>query len=205
MATILEGSVQKAGDQVLINLQLINARTDSHIWAQAYTRTLKNIFGVEGEVAQKVADALNAKLTAKQTDAVTNIPTRDPAAYDAYLRGEHFMMLVLAGQWNLLPRAVEEYKKAVKSDPVFALAWAKMAVTQSLLMYASIDRSDSTAQKALANAQHALKLAPDLSYAHFALGYVYRFDFAEYGKALSEFELARKGLPNNSDVLAAIA
>ncbi len=78
VATILEGSVQKAGDQVLINLQLINARTDSHIWAQAYTRTLKNIFGVEGEVAQKVADALNAKLTAKQTDAVTNISTKDP-------------------------------------------------------------------------------------------------------------------------------
>ncbi|HKI44301.1 MAG TPA: tetratricopeptide repeat protein [Balneolales bacterium] len=205
VATILEGSVQKAGDQVLINLQLINARTDSHIWAQAYTRTLKNIFGVEGEVAQKVADALNAKLTAKQTDAVTNISTKDPDAYDAYLRGEHFMMLVMAGQWNLLPRAVEEYKKAVKSDPVFALAWAKMAVAQSLLMYASVDRSDSTAQKALANAQHALLLAPDLSYAHFALGYVYRFDFAEYGKALSEFELARKGLPNNSDVLSAIA
>ena len=205
VATILEGSVQRAGDQVLINVQLIDARNDNHIWANSYTRTLQNIFGVEGEVAQKVADALNAKLTAKQTNAVASIPTTNQAAYDAYLRGEYYYAKVLAGNFNLLTQVVNSYKQAVKNDPSFALAWAKLGYSQSLLMYASIDRSDSTAKNALANAKHALELDPNLSYGHFALGYVYRMDFAEYGKALNEFELAFKGLPNNAEVLAAIA
>ncbi len=205
VATILEGSIQKAGNQVLINVQLIDARNDNHIWANSYTRTLDNIFGVEGEVAQEVASTLNAKLTAAQTTAVTNIPTRNHEAYDSYLRGEYFYAKVPAGNWKMLPKAVKAYREATGSDPSFALAWAKLAYCQSLLMYASIDRSDSTAQSALANAQHALELDPSLSYAHLALGYVYRMDFAEYGKALSEFEIAREGLPNNSDVLAAIA
>ncbi len=205
VATILEGSVQKAGNQVLINVQLIDARSDDHIWANSYTRTLNNIFGVEGEVAQEVASTLNAKLTAAQTTAVANIPTRSQEAYDAYLRGEYFYAKVPAGNWGLLPKAVKAYEDAARSDPSFVLAWAKLAYCQSLLMYASIDRSDSTAQNALANARRALRLDPDLPYAHFALGYVYRMDFAEYDKAMSEFQIAREGLPNNSDVLAAIA
>ena len=87
VATILEGSVQKAGNQVLINVQLINAQSDNHIWAESYTRTLDNIFGVEGEVAEKIASALNAKLSPAESKAVTRVPTRNPAAYDAYLRG----------------------------------------------------------------------------------------------------------------------
>ncbi len=205
VATILEGSVQKAGDQVLINVQLIDARNDNHIWANSYTRTLQNIFGVEGEVAQKVADALNAKLTAKQTNAVASIPTTNQVAYDAYLRGEYYYAKVLAGNFNLLTQVVNSYKQAVENDPSFALAWAKLGYSQSLLMYASIDRSDSTAKNALNNAQYSLVLDPNLSYGHFALGYVYRMDYAEYGKALNEFELALKGLPNNAEVLAAIA
>jgi serine/threonine protein kinase/Tfp pilus assembly protein PilF len=205
VATILEGSVQKAGDQVLINVQLIDAHNDNHIWANSYTRTLQNIFGVEGEVAQKVADALNAKLTAKQTNAVTNVPTTNQVAYDAYLRGEYYYTKVLAGNFNLLTQVVNSYKQAVESDSSFALAWAKLAYSQSLLMYASMDRSDSTAKNALANAQRSLRLDPNLSYGHFALGYIYRMDFAEYGKALNEFEQALEGLPNNAEVLAAIA
>jgi eukaryotic-like serine/threonine-protein kinase len=205
VATILEGSVQKVGDQVLINVQLIDARSDDHIWADSYTRTLNNVFGVEGEVAQEVATTLNAKLTAAQANAVTNIPTRNQEAYDSYLRGEYFYAKAPAGNWAMLPKAVEAYREATRSDPSFALAWAKLGYCQSLLMYASIDRSDSTAQSALANAKHALQLDPGLSFAHFALGYVYRMDFAEYDKALSEFEIAREGLPNNADVLAAIA
>ncbi len=87
VATILEGSVQKAGNQVLINVQLINAQNDNHIWAESYTRTLDNIFGVEGEVAEKIASALNAKLSPTESKAVAHMPTRNPAAYDAYLRG----------------------------------------------------------------------------------------------------------------------
>ncbi|MGH8283567.1 MAG: tetratricopeptide repeat protein [Gammaproteobacteria bacterium] len=205
VATLLEGSVQKAGNQVLINVQLIDAKTDAHIWAQSYQRTLNNIFGVEGEVAQKVADALSAKLTPAETARVANVPTTNAAAYDAYLRGEHYLDRMSAGDFKVLPKAVAAFQQAVNHDPAFALAWARLAFSRSALMYASIDRSDATRQQALANAQHALALARDLPQAHYALGYVYRFDFAAYDKALAQFKIARRGLPNDAKVEAAIA
>jgi len=205
VATLLEGSVQKAGDQVLINVQLIDARTDSHLWAQSYQRTLHNIFGVEGEVAQKVADALNARLSPSEAADVARIPTTNSTAYNAYVRGQYYENQMFGGHFELTPKAVAAYREATESDPTFALAWAKLAMNQSMLLYAVIDTSDKTRQQALANARHALKLEPDLPQGHLALGYVYRFDFAQYGKALAEFEIARQGLPNNADVESAIA
>lgn len=205
VATILEGSVQKAGNQVLINVQLIDAKTDSHIWAQDYTRTLDNIFGVEGEVADKVAVALKAKLTEAESTRVTSVPTQNPAAFDAYLRGEHYLSMVKAGNFKMLPDTVEAYRRATQADPKFALAWARMAFVQSMLMYTSTDVSKATGQQALANAKQALALEPNLPYAHLALGYVYRFDLQDLDKALAEFRVAQQGLPNNAEVEAAIA
>jgi TolB-like protein/Flp pilus assembly protein TadD len=206
VATILEGSVQKAGDQVLINVQLIDAKTDSHLWAQSYTRNLTNIFGVEGEVAGKIADALKARLSPVELAAVANVPTQVPAAYDAYLRGEHYITQAKAGDMHAaLPKAVAAYQQAVDSDPHFAKAWAALAYSQSALAYSHVDDSDATRQQALANAQRALVLAPDLPQAHLAMGYVYRFDFADYDKALAEFKLAQQGSPNDAQVDAAIA
>ena len=205
VATILEGSVQKAGDQVLINVQLIDAKTDSHLWAESYTRDLTNIFGVEGEVAGKVADALKARLSPGEAAAVASVPTKDPAAYDAYLRGEHYLDQMWAGDFAVVPKAVAAFREATDHDPQFALAWAQLALSQSMLSYASIDTSDATRQQALANAQHALALAPDLPKAHYALGYVYRFSFADYDKALTQFKIAQRGSPNDAEVEAAIA
>ncbi|MGH8234604.1 MAG: tetratricopeptide repeat protein, partial [Rhodanobacteraceae bacterium] len=204
-ATILEGSVQKAGNQVLINVQLIDASTDSHIWAQSYQRTLDNIFGVEGEVAKKVADALKAKLTPVETARVANVPTTNPAAYDAYLRGQRYLDQMWAGDFAVVPKAVAAFREATDHDPRFALAWAKLSFSQSALIYASIDLSNAMRQQALANAQHALALAPDLPQAHYALGYVYRFGFGDYNKALAQFEIAQHGSPNDAKVEAAIA
>src|SRR6185312_15008700 len=123
VATILEGSVQKADDQVLINVQLIDAQTDNHLWADSYTRTLDNIFGVEGEVAGKVADALKAKLSPSETAAVANVPTKNPAAYDAYLRGESYLDQMWAGNFAVVPKAVAAFREATDHDPQFALAW----------------------------------------------------------------------------------
>ncbi len=205
VATVLEGSVQKAGNQVLINVQLIDAQTDGHIWAESYTRTLDNIFGVEGEVAGKVADALKAKLSPSEAAAVANVPTKNPAAYDAYLRGEHYLDQMWAGDFAVAPKAVAAFREATDHDPQFALAWAQLAFSQSMLSYASIDLSDATRYQALANAQHALALAPDLPRAHYALGYIYRFGFLDYDKALAQFKIAQRGSPNDAEVEAAIA
>jgi TolB-like protein/Flp pilus assembly protein TadD len=205
VATILEGSVQKAGNQVLINVQLIDAKTDNHLWAESYTRTLDNIFGVEGEVAQKVADALKAKLTQAESAKVTSVPTQNPAAFDDFLRGEHYLSMVKAGDFKMLPDTVDAYRRATQADPKFALAWARLAFAQSMLNYTSIDVSKATGRQALANAEQALALEPNLPQAHWALGYVYRFDLQDFGKALDEFRIAQEGLPNDADVEAAIA
>ncbi|WP_223225787.1 hypothetical protein, partial [Staphylococcus aureus] len=130
----------------------IDAQTDGHIWAESYTRTLDNIFGVEGEVAGKVADALKAKLSPSEAAAVANVPTKNPAAYDAYLRGEHYLDQMWAGDFAVAPKAVAAFREATDHDPQFALAWAQLAFSQSMLSYASIDLSDATRYQALANA-----------------------------------------------------
>ncbi|MGB8635754.1 MAG: tetratricopeptide repeat protein, partial [Rhodanobacteraceae bacterium] len=206
VATILEGSVQKAGNAVLINVQLIDARDDTHLWANNYQRTLDNIFGVEGEVAGKIADALKATLSPAEVSAVSNVPTKNPAAYDAFLQGERLRDQALStANFKLLPKAVAAFRQAVDHDPDFAQAWAKLAESQSLLMYTSIDSSEANCRQSLANARHALALAPDLPLGHLVLGYAYRFCRADYDGALDQFRIARKGLPNNADVEAAIA
>ena len=130
VATVLEGSVQKAGNSVLINVQLIDASTDSHLWAEAYPRTLDNIFGVEGEVAQSVADALKAKLTPAEAAIVTMLPTHNREAYDLYLRANGsynraFDQTALAAKE--LPQAIALYQQALAKDPGFALSAAAMA------------------------------------------------------------------------------
>jgi len=205
VATVLEGSVQKAGKQVLINVQLIDAKTDSHIWAQSYTRTLDNIFGVEGEVADKIADALKARLSPTESANVARVPTRNPAAFDDYLRGQHYDALTTAGDFKAIPKAIDAYRNATTEDPEFALAWANLSMAQMMLSYAGIDTSTATRQQAMDNAQRALALAPGLPQAHLALGYIYRIEFHEYDKAMAQFRIAREALPNNADVEEAIA
>src|SRR5690242_5264619 len=131
VATILEGSVQKAGNQVLINVQLIDAKTDNHLWAESYTRTLDNIFGVEGEVAQKVADALKAKLTQAESAKVAEAPTRNAAAFDAFLQAEELAQKATASQSEATYLAADtDYLQAIALDPSFALAYARLAYNQ---------------------------------------------------------------------------
>src|SRR5205807_6950141 len=129
VANILEGSVQRAGDQVHINAQLIQASTDEHLWAESYDRKLENIFGVEAEVATAVAEALKAKLTGTEQHALAEKPTNDPDAYDAYLRG---IALWRDDNFPIRLKAIQPLEEAVRLDPNFAIAWAILARVNSL-------------------------------------------------------------------------
>ena len=128
MATVLEGSVQKAGDQVLINVQLIDARSDSPPVGAELPAHAGQHLRCRGRGGRKIAAALKARLSPAEAVAVASVPTRNPAAYDAYLRGERFFNQAFStGDFTLLPKAVKAYRQAADHDPAFALAWANLA------------------------------------------------------------------------------
>jgi len=201
VATILEGSVQKSGNSVLINTQLIDAASDAHLWAEAYPRTLDNIFGVEGEVAQKVADALKAKLTPTESSVVASVPTRNPEAYDLYLRANADLRRgteasALVGK--VVPLAIESYQQALVKDPGFALAAAEQAQAHMTVYWFAPDHTAARLASAKAAAERALGLQPDLGAAHFALALYWYWGHRDYAQALQHLELARKTAPNDA-------
>ena len=203
VATILEGSVQKSGNQVLINAQLIDARTDNHLWAEAYPRSLDNVFGVEGEVAQSVADALKAKLTPAQTVIVSTVPTHDREAYDLYLRANAYFNR--ANDQEALavkdvPQAIDLYQKALEKDPGFALDAAALSRARIYLYWKEADKSEAQLAAAKAAAEQALALQPDLGEGHMALGLYHYWGHRDYVQALQQFELARRTMPNNAEL-----
>ncbi|HEX7369190.1 MAG TPA: tetratricopeptide repeat protein [Rhodanobacteraceae bacterium] len=208
VAAILEGSVQKAGNQVLINVQLIDTKTDSHIWAQSYTRTLTNIFGVEGEVAEKVADALKAKLTSTEARQVATVPTQNAQAYDAYLRGQYYGTRANSSLRAAdFTAAIKSYAKAVALDPRFALAWAQLADNLSWQIHFNSAFVDvpALAARAKAAADHALSLAPDMAEARLAQGWYQYSVQHDLTSALATFDAALTLQPHNSQTLFAIA
>jgi TolB-like protein/Flp pilus assembly protein TadD len=200
VATILEGSVQKAGNQVLINVQLIDARTDSHIWAETYRRTLTDIFGVEGEVAQKVADALKAKLTATESQAVARVLTKNPEAYTLYLKAkyESDQFLNGDGQPAHQQRANRDLKQAIALDPEFAAAYAELARIELGMYEGRVEDPDASLTLAEANARKALALQADLVDGYIALGHLLLRQ-ARYGQALDAIQTAARLAPGNAD------
>jgi TolB-like protein/Flp pilus assembly protein TadD len=204
VANILEGSVQKAGDEVLINVQLIDARNDQHLWAQAYTRKLENVFGVEGEVAQQIAQALHAALTRREQQTLSAKPTQNAEAYDAYLRGVA-SGLSAGGSAEQYRQAAGFFAEAVQRDPDFALAWARLAQTDSRIYQLHYDRSQSLADAAKHASDTALKLAPDSGDAWLSRGiYLYEVE-RNYPAATATLMQARQRMPNSGEVLAAFA
>ncbi len=206
VATILEGSVQKVGNQVLINVQLIDARTDAHIWAQSYQRTLDNVFGVEGDVAEKIATALKAKLSPAETARLASDLSANNAANDLFLRAEYQANQGTTNydtaSWKA---AIPLYKQAIAQAPDFALAYARLSFVESSLAWsggAGLEAKQLNTQ-ALSNAEHALKLAPNLPAAHLALGYSDYYGHDDYDAALKAFTAALALRPNNADALAA--
>src|SRR6476646_10759646 len=142
VANLLEGSVQKAGNAVHINVQLIKAATDEHSWAESYDRELQNIFGVEAEVAGKIAEALDAKLSGAEEKALAVKPTSNVAAYEAYLHGRS----IEATRFDIPgeQQVASDYARAVQLDPNFALAWARLAIVRSFLYFNTIDRETNS-------------------------------------------------------------
>ena len=206
-AKVLEGSVQKSGERARIIVQLIDAQSDVHLWSETYDRELKDIFSVESEVAQSIAGALKAKLTPETAQSLDQIPTRDAEAYNLYLKAGYYVREATSGNSdpaNVLPKALDLYAQAIAKDPSFALAWAQVSYVHSWMHWFSVDDSPAQMRSAEDAARRALALNPQLPESHVALGYVAYWGKRDYTTALSEFEQARKALPNNSAVSIAI-
>ena len=189
---ILEGSVQKVNDQVRVNVQLINAMTEAHLWAEIYDRKLTDIFAVESEISKTIADTLQAKLTGSEMRAMTSSPTEDPVAYELYLKGRHAWEL--RGE-NLL-RAVEFYNQAIARDPNYALAYAGLGETYILLPYYVGTDPKEARPKARAATLKALELNPNLAEAHNALGKILYADDIDLQQAIREHQRAIELSPN---------
>jgi tetratricopeptide (TPR) repeat protein len=188
---------------VHINVQLIRTATDEHVWAESYNRKLDDVFGVEGEVASAIADQLNAKLSGTEQKAVTEKPTQNTAAYDAYLRGlaiEHTQYSYEAYQ-----QAARDYVEAVQLDPNFAFAWARLAVLRSFLFFNAVDQNTNTAGAVKEAADRAMALAPEAGESWIAQGaYRYRV-LRDFEGAVNAYKQAQIRLPNNSYLLQNLA
>jgi TolB-like protein/Tfp pilus assembly protein PilF len=203
VANILEGSVQKAGNQVRVNVHLVNVQTGSQLWAETYDRKLSDIFSVETEIAKGIAESLQAKLTGREEQALAAKPTNNPQAYDAYLRGLAFEARSNYSS-DALFKAIDFYDLAVRLDPNFALAWARLSGAHALLYS---NRGDTTAarrdaaKEALENAQ---KLQPKTPETLLFTGYYQYWVLHDYGLAKATFGRVSKMLPGNSEVLYAL-
>ena len=202
VANILEGSVQKAADQVRVNVQLINAQTDSNLWAETYDRKLTDIFGVESEIAKGIAELLQAKLTGREERALAVRPTNNPEAYDAYLRGLAFQPRG-SHSTDALRKAIDFYERAVQLDPNFALAWARLSRADAQLYYfrRPTAAQRDAAKRALENAQ---RLEPNSPETLLALGYSQYWLARDYESAETMFERVNRMLPGSSEVLTAL-
>ena len=205
VAHILEGSVQKAGNAVHINVQLIKAATDAHLWGESYDRELQNIFAVEAEVAKAIADQLRAKLTGQEAQVIAAKPTDNPEAYDAYLRGLAYSLRTVNTPANALG-AQKYLKEAARLDPKFALAWALLSYTDAIgYRTANLQPTIALREEARQAAETALTLQPNLGEAVLAKGYFHYSCLLDYDTAVRYFEQARPLLPNSSRIPESLA
>jgi len=200
VAHILEGSVQQRGDSVRVNVQLIKAANDSHLWADTFDRKLTDIFSVESEVAKAIAEQLRAKLTGQEEQIIAAKPTDNPEAYDAYLRGLAYSLKPVDTAANSL--AAQKYlKEAVRLDPKFALAWARLSYTDAYgYITVTLQPTVALREEARQAAETALTLQPNLGEAVLAKGQYYYGCLKDYDTAVHYFEQARPLLPNSSRI-----
>jgi TolB-like protein/Tfp pilus assembly protein PilF len=204
VAHIVEGSVQKSGDSVRVNVQLIKAANDSHLWADTFDRKLIDIFSVESEVAKAIADQLRAKLTGEEKQVITAKPTDNIAAYDAYLRGLAYTLKPLNTANQL--GAQKYLREAVRLDPKFALAWALLSYVDARgYLTANLQPTVALREEARQAAETAFTLQPTLGEAVLAKGYYHYACLKDYDTAVRYFEQARQFLPNNSRIPESLA
>jgi TolB-like protein/Tfp pilus assembly protein PilF len=205
VAHILEGSVQKSGDAVRVNVQLIKAANDSHLWADTYDRRLTDIFSVESDVAKAIADQLRAKLTGQEEQVIAAKPTDNPEAHDAYLRGLAYTLKTANTPAN--SRGAQKYlREAVRLDPKFALGWALLSHVDAIgYITATLPPTVALREEAQQGAETALTLQPNLGEGLVAKGYYYYACLKDYPRAVRYFEQARPLLPNSSRIPESLA
>jgi TolB-like protein/class 3 adenylate cyclase/Flp pilus assembly protein TadD len=205
VAHILEGRVQKSGDAVRVNVQLIRAANDSQLWADTFDRKLTDIFSVESEVAKAIADQLQAKLTSPEEQVIAAKPTENVEAYDAYLRGLAYTLKTGNNPVNALG-AQKYFREAVRLDPKFALSWALLSIVDARgYLVGSLQPTVTLREEARQAAETAITLQPNLGEAILAKGYYHYDCLKDYDAALRYFEQARQFLPNSSQIPESLA
>ncbi len=202
VGTLLEGSVRRIGNRVRVNVQLINASNDEHIWAEDYDRDLTDVFAIQTDLAQKITSALQAKLSPNEKARLDRRPTQNGDAYLLYVEAHDYADRKDMFHDTTL-KAEPLLEQAIKLDPNFALAFASLSMVESWT-YHSFDPIPARRQKARLNANEALRLQPDLPEGHLALGFSYYYGDRDYERALAEFDIARRDLPNESQAYLAI-
>ena len=196
VATILEGSVRRIGNRVRVNVQLINAENDEHIWAEDYDRDLTDVFAIQTDLAQKIATELRAKLSPTEKVIIERKPTQNGEAYLAFVQAHN-----LQGAFediDKLKQSEQLYERAIELDPKFALALARYSQLESWIVH-TFDPTRERREKARAFAEQALQLQPDLPEAHLAMGFSLYYGNNDFEAALKEFEIAQRGLPNEAE------
>ena len=201
VANILEGSVRRSGNKVRVNVQLIDATTDKHIWAEDYDGDLTDVFKIQTDLAHQIADALQAKLSPMEKAQMARKPTENGEAYLAFVQAHNLHGAVEDPE--KLKQAEQLYERAIELDPKFALAFARSAQLGSWILH-SYDMTQARREKVRALAEKALQLQPDLPEAHLALGFSHYYGDRDYDAALAEFLIAQKSLPNDAEVHLAI-
>jgi TolB-like protein/Flp pilus assembly protein TadD len=202
VATLLEGSVRRVGNRVRVNVQLIDADNDEHIWAEDYDRDLTDVFAIQTDLAQKITSFLQAKLSPDEKERLDRQPTQNSDAYLLYIQAHDYANKMDSAQAGSL-KAVPLFEQAIKLDPNFALAFAELSIVESWL-YHSADPRPLRRDQARLNANEALRLQPDLPEGHLALGFSYYYGDRNYDRALKEMEIAKRGLPNEAQAYMAI-
>jgi len=201
VSNVLEGSVRRAGNKVRVNVQLIDANSDEHVWANDYDRDVTDVFAIQSDLAQKIAEALQAKLSPGEKSMMERKPTENGEAYLAFVQAHNLSCAF--EDLEKLKQSEQLYARAIELDPNFALAIARYSQLESWLLHEG-DRAPERRDKARTLAERALQLQPDLPEAHLALGFSYYYGDNNYDAALREFEIAQRGLPNESEVYLAI-
>jgi len=202
VATLLEGSVRRIGNRVRVNVQLIDASNDEHIWAEDYDRDLTDVFAIQTDLAQKIASALQAKLSPNEKEQLDRQPTKDPNAYLLFIQAHNYANRPDHLRDDSL-KAEELFEQAIKLDPKFAAAFAGLSIVESWI-YHSFEPTPARREKARLNADESLRLQPNLPEGHLALGFSYYYGDRDYERAFAEFEIAKRDLPNEAQAYMAI-
>ena len=201
VSNILEGSVRRSGNKVRVNVQLIDANTDEHLWANDYDKDVTDVFTLQSDLAREIANALQAKLSPAEKSQMTTKPTENGEAYLAFVQA-HDLSCAMEDSTKL-KQSEQLYQRAIDLDPNFALALARYSQLESWMLRTH-DATPEHRERARSLAERALQVNPDLPEAHLALGFSHYYGDNNYDAALKEFEIAQTGLPNESDVYLAI-